>query len=46
MVEHITKFFSKYLVTSIIPFQFLNQPGLDAGINPGMVLTPFPSIIG
>jgi len=26
--------------------QLLNEPGLGAGINPGMTLTPFPSSIG
>jgi hypothetical protein len=27
-------------------FIILNEPGLDAGIDPGMVLTPLPSSIG
>jgi len=27
-------------------FQLLNEPGLDAVIDPGMALTPFPSSIG
>ncbi len=27
-------------------FQLFNEPGLGAGINPGMALTPFPSSIG
>jgi hypothetical protein len=27
-------------------FQLLNEPGLGAGINPGMALTPLPSSIG
>jgi len=26
-------------------FQLLNEPGLGAGIDPGMALTPFPSSI-
>jgi len=29
-----------------LSFQLLNEPGLGAGINPGMALTPFPSSIG
>jgi len=29
-----------------VSFQLLNEPGLGAGINPGMDLTPFPSNIG
>jgi len=26
-----------------LSIQLLNEPGLGAGINPGMALTPFPS---
>jgi len=29
-----------------LSFQVLNEPGLGAGINPGMALTPFSSSIG
>ncbi len=29
-----------------VSFQLLNEPGLVAGIDPGMALTPFPSSIG
>jgi len=28
-----------------LSFQLLNEPGLGAGIYPGMALTPFPSSI-
>ena len=29
-----------------LSFLILNEPGLDAGIDPGMALTPLPSSIG
>jgi len=29
-----------------LSFQLLNEPGLGAGIDPGMALTPLPSTIG
>jgi len=29
-----------------LSFRLLNEPGLGAGIDPGMALTPFPSSIG
>jgi len=29
-----------------LSFQSLNNPGLGAGFDPGMVLTPYPSSIG
>jgi hypothetical protein len=29
-----------------LSFQLLNKPGLGAGIDPGMALTPLPSSIG
>jgi len=29
-----------------LSFQLLNEPGLGAGIDPGMALTPLPSSIG
>ncbi len=29
-----------------ILFPLINEPGLGAGIDPGMALTPFPSSIG
>jgi len=29
-----------------LSFQLLNEPGLDAGIDPGMALTPLSSSIG
>ncbi len=35
-----------HLATYIFFFQSLNEPGLGAGINPGMALTPFSSSIG
>jgi len=41
-------FFNVFLVCPIwlpIFFQLLNEPGLGAGIDPGMALTPFPSSI-
>jgi len=31
---------------SFLSFQLLNEPGLGAGIDPGMALTPLPSSIG
>jgi len=34
-----------HLATCIVVF-FYNEPELDAGINPGMALTPLPSSIG
>ncbi len=33
-----------HLATCIFLF-FYNEPGLGAGIDPGMILTPFPSSI-
>jgi len=36
-----------HLATCIfLSFRLLNKPGLGAGINPGMALTPLPSRIG
>ena len=43
---HVESFFGVYHLATYMFSLLTNEPGLGTRIDPGMALTPFPSIVG